>query len=120
MDEFRELTTDHPFSRDRVYGNVSMDVSPFGGEIHLGDITTFGDKNQGSGTEALKFLTDLAKKHNVKISGIAKSYSTNDEHIQSSERLLQWYQKHGFEEPSDSFGDEHQGFDIHYDPERHK
>ena len=116
MDDFYSSTKESPIGHGRLYGPVLLDVSIFDGEIHLSDINTVGDKGQGSGTQALKFLTNLADKHNVKLSGVAKGYSQSKEHIQTSERLLQWYQKHGFVEPEDSFGDEDEGFDIKYNP----
>ena len=118
MDDFVAATKESPIGKGRLYGDVLIDVSPFDGEIHLGDIVTVGEKSQGSGTRALKFLTDLADRHNVRLSGTAKAYSKSKEHIQTSERLLQWYKKHGFVEPADSFGDEDEGFDIRRSPKR--
>lgn len=118
MDDFFAATTESPIGKGRLYGDVLIDVSPFDGEIHLGDIVTVGEKSKGSGTQALKFLTNLADRHNVKISGTAKAYSKDPEHIRTSDRLLQWYKKHGFHEPSDSFGDEDEGFDIKRNPKR--
>ena len=96
MEEFIRLTTKSPIGKGRLYGDVLLDVSEFGGEIHVGDISAIGKKSEGSGTKALKFMIDLADKHNVRLSGEAKAYSKHSDHIQSSERLVQWYQKHGF------------------------
>lgn len=96
MEEFISLTTRSPLGKGRLYGDVLLDVSEFAGEIHVSDISAIGKKSEGSGTKALKFMTDLADKHNVRLSGEAKAYSKHKDHIQSSEQLLQWYQKHGF------------------------
>jgi len=96
MAEFIESTTESPLGKGRLYGDVLLDVSEFGGEIHVSDINAIGEKAKGSGTKALKFLTDLADKHNVRLSGEAKAYSRDTDHIQNSERLVQWYLKHGF------------------------
>ena len=118
MAAFKAATKESPVGGGRLYGDVLLDVSPFDNEIHISDIVAVGKRSQGKGTKALKFLTNLADKHNVKLSGVAKGYSNSKEHIQTSERLLQWYKKHGFVEPSDSFGDEDEGFDIKYNPKR--
>jgi hypothetical protein len=117
MNEFMDNTTEHPMDRRaRLLGHVTITLSPFDGEIHLSDISTYGDKNQGHGTKALKYLTSLAEKHNVTISGIAKAYSQNKDHIQSSSDLLSWYKKHGFDEVPDYYGSDDEGFAIHYNP----
>lgn len=116
MWDFVDATEESPIGKGRLYDDVLIDVHPFDGGIRISDIVAVGDKAKGKGTAALKFLTNLADRHGVKLSGHAKAYSQSPEHIQTSERLLQWYQKHGFQERPDRFGSEDEGFDIKYDP----
>lgn len=98
LSDLNNITTPHPFDhRSVLYGAVSMDVSKFGDDIHLGDITTYAEQKQGHATKALQMLKTLADKHHVTIQGTAKAYSKNPAHIQDTKRLLQWYQKNGFE-----------------------
>lgn len=96
MADFIEATKPTPVGHGRLFGDVLIDLSEFGGEIHISDIMAAGKTQTGSGTKALKFLTGLADEHGVRLSGIAKAYSRSDDHIQSSDRLMQWYEKHGF------------------------
>ena len=96
MDDFNKATKRSPIGKGRLYRDVLIDASPFSGEIHVSDIRVAGDKQKGSGTKALNFMKDLADKHNVVLSGTAKAYSDDKAHIQDSDRLIDWYKKHGF------------------------
>lgn len=104
----------HPWNRNvLLYGPVGIEVSWFGNEIHLGDITTYSDHGQGWATRALGLLKSLADKYQVSISGTAKAYSSQPEHIRDTKRLLQWYQKQGFENLG---GYPEDGYEIKYIP----
>ena len=75
------------------------------------DIVALGDVGTGEGTAALQMLTGLADLHHVTIEGTAKAYSNRDGHIQETNRLVQWYKKHGFEVIG---GNPEDGYDIIY------
>lgn len=114
MDEFNRMTSPNRMGRGRLYDGVSIQLEPFSGKIHLSDIVALDAKSEGKGTKALQMLTDLADKHNVQITGTAKAYSKDPEHITSSERLKSWYSKHGFTVT----GNEEDGFQMTYKPTR--
>lgn len=102
MQDYEKGTTRNPLEKKaRIYSdNVSLTVVPWDNRIHLSDIHTFGDKGAGYGSNALKFLTNLADKHDVEIGGFAIPYS---EHGKGKKDLLHnWYKKHGFEISGDS------------------
>ena len=96
IEELWDKTKPSALGQGRLYGDVQITAEPFGGKIHLGDIVALGEKGQGEGTKALKFLTQLADRHNVVLQGTAKAYSQDPDHIQDSEQHLAWYKKHGF------------------------
>lgn len=114
MRELNQTSQPHPFNdRERIVGNSTVHMSPnSSGGIHLHDIMSLNPKS-GAGTETLKHLTALADKHNVHIEGIAKVYHNDPKRIGKTSRLKTWYEKHGFKS---SGGDEHDGYDIRYDP----
>lgn len=114
MEDYLTSTAEHPFDpSSSVHGDyATTEVNPFDDEIHLSSIQTLKPK-QGGGTRALNELTALADKHNVPITGIAKTYSNNPEHIQSNTKLRNWYKKNGFEILG---GDKTEGYDIRYSP----
>jgi hypothetical protein len=114
MDEFTDATARSPIGKGRLYGDVLIDVRPFKNEIHLSDIKAASGKGKGSGTKAMKFLTNLADKHNVIISGTAQAYGKADRQVQDTDRLFRWYVKHGFDGKPSSDG----GYDIKYNPTR--
>jgi hypothetical protein len=115
LDELHKTTQPHPFNRGEVlYGSIGLDVSKFGEQIHLGDIVNYGDKGAGHGTNALRMLLNMADKYKVSISGTAKAYSNVDGHIQDTNQLAKWYEKHGFLIIG---GYEEDGFDIIYHPD---
>jgi len=113
LEDFYDMTSPHPFDRGRLYGTVGIEVSKWGSDIHLGNISSLGDKRSGHGTAALQMLMALADKHGVKLSGTAKAYSKNPEHVQSSKRLAQWYKKNGFKILG---GYPEDGYEIEYTP----
>lgn len=116
MDHFHATTKEHPLNRNaRIHGKTTIHVSERDGHIHLHDIMTHGTAEKGEGTKALKHLTTLANRHNVVIKGHAKAYSKEGHHIQRSEHLKSWYEKHGFKAHQKA---EDGGYPIHYQPKR--
>lgn len=113
LDDLRAHTSPHPMNHTVLYGSVGLDVSKWGDGVHLGDIVNYGEAGKGHGTEALRLLTQLADKHGVTITGVAKAYSDKAGHIQDTNRLAQWYEKNGF--TTDEGFDDY-GFDIEYKP----
>lgn len=96
MNELNELTTDHPYdNRSRILNNTTVEISPFGGMIHISDIRSLLP-NSGAGTETMKLLMALADKHNVKLHLVAKAYSKDKKYITDTEKLVLWYRKLGF------------------------
>lgn len=96
MDEYYELTDDHPFDRyARIYNGVSLEVRPAFNQIHISDITSTQPQT-GRGKMAMQFLMGLANKHRVKLDLSAKPYSNNPKHITELESLVQWYMRLGF------------------------
>ena len=114
MDEFADATSRSPIGKGRLYGNVLIDLSPFSGEIRLSDIKAAAGKGKGDGTKALKFITGLADKHNVVLSGTAQAYDRAHKQVQDTDRLVSWYSKHGFDIGSKDEG----GRKIKYNPTR--
>lgn len=120
MEEYYELTEPHPFGNARIYQNTMLEVYPFNGMIHLSAIVTTQPRS-GAGTNAMKFLMELANKHRVKIDIEAKPFSKNNEHIRDMEQLVRWYMRLGFritddlvDDPSDLEGIE--GVNMTYFP----
>jgi len=94
MSDFYSMTEAHPWGRHlSVFQNyVWFEIVPFGEKIILGYITTL-KQGKGHGTKALRWLTDLADKHNVELVGQIerrgdKGLTTN--------HLRQWYKRYGF------------------------
>lgn len=110
LEEWNELTHEHPLSRSaRLTDSASVEVSYFDGALHLSDVMALGAPRQGGGTRAIKLLCDLADKHGVKITLTAKAYTEN--HM-STAQLKDWYERFGFHEEEDSFGDDYDGYDM--------
>lgn len=91
---------EHPLNRHaRIIGRAHVHVSGSSDGVHIHDIQSH-EQGSGAGTHALKHLTDLADKHNVKLHLYAKGYGSTSDH-----KLRKWYKKHGFhsddEDPSD-------------------
>lgn len=99
IEDLFDIAEPHPMNdRMVMLGPVGIHVSKQGNNaVHLHDIVTFDEAMSGKGTRALQVLTKLADKHGIEIHGMAKAYSNNSDHIQDTERLTQWYLKHGFE-----------------------
>jgi hypothetical protein len=114
MKEFTESTGDHPFDNySRILGRTTVELSPFGKDtIHLSDIRSLEPKS-GAGTEAIKYLTELADAYNVKIQGDAKAYLNDKKYVTSSKKLADWYKKNGFKIGR---GNEDEGYPITYSP----
>ena len=114
MEDIEAGTSPHPFSgNERIYNDRStFDISPFGEELHLGDIRAL-QPNQGAGTELLDFLKGIADKHQVPITGTAKVYHSSPGYISETEKLADWYRKRGFDVGE---GYPEDGYEIRYNP----
>jgi SPP1 gp7 family putative phage head morphogenesis protein len=101
MQEYKSKTQQHPFDpRQRLLGNVGMEVSIFDRKIHLSSIISYGNKGSGEGTKGLNFLKGLADKHGVQIEGTAKAIplaGARNKASLTTPQLKKWYKKHGFE-----------------------
>lgn len=94
IQDFLEISDEHPFNRGaRIIGGSAIELSKFHGNIHLSDITSL-DPGKGHSAAAMRLLIKLADKHNVVIELIAKAY--RDDRM-STEQLVQWYQRLGFQ-----------------------
>ena len=113
MDEFESMTKPNPLTKSgRMYGDVRLGVYPSRGGVRLGDIQAAAGRGTGAGTEALKFLTGLADKHGVRITGDAMAYGQAHQQAQNTDRLFRWYLKHGFDGGTDVDGN----YTIEYEP----
>jgi hypothetical protein len=114
MDAFENATYQHPFSPgERLLGDASVNVSPFGDKIHLSSLQSLAP-GSGAGTRALEELKRMADEYGVEIGGTAKAYARDQKYITSTKRLVEWYRKHGFEILS---GNPQDGYDIVYRPQ---
>lgn len=115
MDEYHSDSQEHPFAHTaRILHGAVVEASKDGNEVHIHDIRTTSPRS-GAGTKALKHLTNLADKHNVKLNLFAKAYSNSPDHINNTERLVKWYEKHGFQHEEPDY-DERWGSDMKYYP----
>jgi hypothetical protein len=112
LQDYYANTEDHPFnSKVRIYKGAMLEISPWGNEIHIGDITSTAPRS-GAGTAGIKFLTSLADKHNVKLDLTAKAYSNDSKRIGNTEKLARWYQRLGFKvDPTSIPSDDFEGLD---------
>lgn len=109
MADYEENTSEHPINhRARLVQGAAMEVRPFDGMIHISDIMSL---KQGGGREALELLCNLADKHGVKMGLTAKSYQSQRPGLDTNQ-LKAWYERHGFVEDEDTFGDDEQGYDM--------
>ncbi len=109
MADYVENTSEHPINhRARLLNNAAMEVSAFDGMIHISDILAL---QPGGGRAALELLCNLADKHGVKMSLTAKSYDTQRATLDTGQ-LKAWYERHGFVEDEDTFGDDDEGYDM--------
>jgi hypothetical protein len=101
MADMRANTEAHPFARGMVIHNdsVGVEVSIFDGKIHLSSIMSFVQKNAGEASKTLKFLTDLADKHQV-IMDLAvspiKNAGAREGKSLTKAQLTAWYGRYGF------------------------
>ncbi len=103
LDDFFEQTKDHPFLRNGSVwkDSVVFEVSKFDGKIHLGFIQTLY-KKQGHANEAMKWITELADKHQVTMDlypqpvGTDKGMTDGKRNIMSRNELVRFYAKFGF------------------------
>lgn len=95
---FEEATQPAPASsKARMLGSVSMEIEGIDwadDRVYLSDITSETPR-QGSGTEAMKFLTTLADKHNVYVYLDAEPDTAHPQALRRGD-LIDFYRKHGF------------------------
>lgn len=110
LEEWNEITHEHPMARGaRLTDAASVELSYFDGALHLSDVMAIGAPRQGGGTRAVQMICDLADKHGVKVTLTAKAYT--DERM-STGQLKQWYERFGFHEEDDGWGDDSEGYDM--------
>ena len=109
MDEYYADSHPHPFNRrTRIIGHVTVELSPNGGGgIHISDVMTYGDLKQGHATYVMKFLIELADKHNVVLDLSPVPYGLKDPRMKARgvltdrTKLESWYASLGFKMTSD-------------------
>lgn len=112
MREYENETTDHPFDHTmRLWDQtVGLELSTFNRAIHISSIISFDKKNAGQASKALKWLCDLADKHQVKMELIAepiKNAGSRDGVSLSKSQLKSWYERYGFKsESGEDYDDE--------------
>lgn len=99
MKEFWENTHPHPIMRgERFYGYCSLTLRPDINDpvdsVYISDIMTYEAKS-GHATAALNYLKDLADKHGVTLTMIAKAYGTSKDFMKQK-ALVAWYERMGF------------------------
>ena len=115
MVDFTNDSDEHPFNpAARILHGAVVHASRDGNQVHIHDIRTT-DPKSGAGAKALKHLTSLADKHNVKLNLFAKAYSNRPEHIRSTPRLIKWYEKHGFKHDEQDYDPDY-GSEMTYYP----
>src|SRR3974377_435549 len=94
MDEFHDLTVVNPFNhRESVWNDsVVFEIAIFIHAIRLSNIHSLKPR-EGNGTLALIWLTALADKHDVCITGVAMPTQTKR---MNKTELKAWYKRHGF------------------------
>lgn len=100
MKEYIKTSDVHPLNNNaRLVGHASVHLSPSSRGVHIHDIRSL-DQGSGAGTKALKHLTSLADRFNVKLDLYPHGYSNT-----TTEQLKRWYTRHDFEPNEDD--DEH-------------
>ena len=96
LDEWIEGTESNPISPDErlVDQKAAVSLRPFGGVIWLDSIRSF-DKGTGGGSQALKFVLELADLHGVTLKLTAKPFDTGGSEL-DFKSLVHWYQRNGF------------------------
>lgn len=96
LEAYYEKTHDHPFDNSsRLYGHASISLSKSvdgGNRVHISHIQTL-EPGAGHGSEALKFICDLADEYHVDLDLGAKAYGRK--HL-STRELIDWYARYGF------------------------
>ena len=96
IEDYMMISSEHPWNpRVRIIDNTVIELSPFGGSVHISDIVATQPRS-GFATSSVKKLQELANKHNVKLELTAKAYANDAERISDTEQLVRWYLKMGF------------------------
>lgn len=99
--EFHNETAANPFQpRMSIWKDtIGIEMSKFGGKAHMSSIMSFEKKNAGQASAALKWLCELADKHNVTmdliVSPIKNAGAVEGKSLTKSQ-LTAWYAKNGF------------------------
>jgi hypothetical protein len=99
LKDFEELSQDHPFShKQRIIGGAAIEASASRtrNSVHIHDVLTL-DPDKGHATRALRLMQKLAAKHSVTLDLFAKAYTKDRKYQTDTKKLVQWYQKLGFE-----------------------
>lgn len=110
MNEYEGDTHPHPFMRGSRFLNTQTGGDP-GGDfamldmraapyeqkptVHLSSIMAL-EPGKGQGKQGLKYVTDLADKHGVHLTGHAKQFGNSQSPTLSTAKLKQWYARNGF------------------------
>jgi len=112
LEDFLDMSEEHPFNdRVRIIGGAAVEASRQGGNVRISDITSL-DPRKGHASAAMRLLQKLAKEHGVTLKLTAKAYRDD---MMSTEQLVNWYQKLGFEIESND-NDIDNGVDMQYIP----
>lgn len=105
MEDYIISSQEHPWNpRVRIIDNTMIELSPFGGKIHISDIVAIQPQS-GFATSAMKKLQNLADKYGVELELTAKAYSQDGQRISDTEKLIKWYLKLGFKIQDDLVDD---------------
>lgn len=101
MKEFNDETHPHPWSpRISIWKDkIMLEVSKWQGNIHISSIMSLEKKNSGNASECMKWLTDLADKHQVKLDLTVepiKNAGAKEGKDLTKTQLKAWYKRHGF------------------------
>lgn len=101
MADYHAGTAGHPwYHRMSIWNDsVGIELSKWQGMIHISSIMSFDEKNVGNASKALKWLTDLADKHQVKmdlsVQPIKNAGAREGKNLNKSQ-LKSWYKRNGF------------------------
>jgi hypothetical protein len=101
LKEFDKGTTPNPFQpRMRVWkDSVGVELGRFSGMIHISSIMSFIEKNAGQASACLKWICDLADKHQVKLDltvSPIKNAGAREGKSLTKPQLTAWYTRAGF------------------------
>jgi GNAT superfamily N-acetyltransferase len=91
-----------PSSRILANAKARVEVTPMHGGVHIDELEA-GSRGQGAGTEAMRFLTELADKHGVSL--FLQAHPFGDERM-SLEALERFYRRHGFRSDDEEDNDD--------------